>query len=205
MVATLTLKRINEIHQQKSLPTVATGPVSFELSNIEYARLAFRRGQSYRSLITAFLSVNSMSLVDWPVGLHEDFFAAGCESLENKLLFIYNNKNNNNNIGRGGSLIGRQRVAAILDWVRPTRPARMYYLNHRHEMTGIDQNITTNTQRRLTDWFETAGDIGALHQQQYEMYLAAGPYQGNAGGGGGGGGEEDEVVSMDEHIVMRII
>ena len=88
MIATLTLKRLNEKRKMLNLPPVAEGPILQEFENIEYCRLIFNITGSYRTFIEAFISVNSMSLVAWPVGQHNDHFSKDGESLENKITFV---------------------------------------------------------------------------------------------------------------------
>ena len=71
MVATLLLRRMNEINVFSDKPIVAQGPIENEMMNIEYARRVFElTGGSYRAFCKAHMSVNSMTLVAHPVGQH---------------------------------------------------------------------------------------------------------------------------------------
>ena len=63
MVAALTLNRFNEIRSEQDMSLLAVRPIANKLDNIEYARLLFNISGSYRSLVTAFMSVNSISLI----------------------------------------------------------------------------------------------------------------------------------------------
>ena len=58
---------------------------------------------------------NYYTLVAYPVAYHNDYFAHGRDSLENKTCFNYDLKDNNKYIGRGGS--GQNKfVLTLLDW-----------------------------------------------------------------------------------------
>ena len=70
--STLTLKVLNEIGKEMGLLQVAVGPIKYEK-------------KSYRSLCNAFMSVNSMSFIAWPVGQHNDHFNDDDESLESMM------------------------------------------------------------------------------------------------------------------------
>ena len=61
----------------------------------------------------AYMSVNAMSLIAWPVGQHNDVFPSHGESLENKIVFVLPGQKG---LGRGGSLFGNKFVFALLDW-----------------------------------------------------------------------------------------
>ena len=114
MLVTLIIHRLNEEFVSQSKPQVGWGPISYELKNIDYARKFFARTRSFKACVKAFMNVNSMSLVAYPVGLHHDHFNAGGESLENKITFVL--KGCNGLTGRGGSLFNNEFVFAFLDW-----------------------------------------------------------------------------------------
>ena len=80
---------------------MAVGPIENELVNIRYARGLFANNQSFRLLCKAFISVNSMSLVVYPVGQHNDHFNENAESLENKITFV--NPSISGSVRRGGA------------------------------------------------------------------------------------------------------
>ena len=65
--------------------------------------------------LTTFNSFNHYSMVVYPVGIHQDYFKRGKESLENKILFCLN-PNFDHSIGRGGCIVGQSFVYALLDW-----------------------------------------------------------------------------------------
>ena len=168
MMATLTLKRLNEVRlSNKDLP-IATGPIKYELRNIEYARQAYElTNKSYMAFCKAFISVNSMSLIAWQVGEHNDHFNKKGESLENKVTFVV--PSITDSIGRGGSLIENQFVFALLDWQYAARTARQYYVTHSVDM-GLGPPRATGAQRHLDQYFTTAD--GADWVNHYNTYLA---------------------------------
>ena len=88
IVATLTLAGLNEKRIIQNMPPVAQGPIVQEWENIEHSRLIFNITGSYRSFCKVFISVNSMSIVAWPVGQHNNHFNKDGESLENKITFV---------------------------------------------------------------------------------------------------------------------
>ena len=165
MIATLTLKRLNEKRKMLNLPPVAEEPILQEFENIEYCRLIFNVTCSYRAFIKAFISVNSMSLVAWPVGQHNDHFSKDGKSLENKITFVVHSVNKS--IGRGGSLFGRGYVFALLDWSFGSRTDRGFYVAHAEEM-GIGPVQPRNAQRLLTAFFATAE--GAICHPVYHCF-----------------------------------
>jgi hypothetical protein len=77
----------------------------YGLANREEAMFCF---------LDTFNTFKHYSMVAYPVGLHKDHFKHGKESLENKLLFSLN-PNFGKSTGRGGCLVGRSYVYALLD------------------------------------------------------------------------------------------
>lgn len=167
MLATLVLKRVNEIFASDGMPAVALGPVKHEMRNIKYARSIFKLEKSYRSFCIAFMSVNSMTLVAWPVGQHYDHFNEGGESLENKSTFVL--PSIEGSIGRGGSFVGNQFVFALLDWQYAKRCYRKFYVTHADDM-GIGPVQPRNAERLLTDFFET-NPQGPRWRRRFNNYM----------------------------------
>ena len=104
MLITVILDKHNKVLQASGNLKVGHGPISHELRNIEYARKFFRLTKSLKVFVKAFMNVNSMSLVAYPVGQHNDHFNAGGESLENKITFLIKGVNGG---GRGWSLFDK--------------------------------------------------------------------------------------------------
>jgi hypothetical protein len=102
------------------------------------------------------VNVNSMSLVAYPVGQHNDHFNAGGESLEIKISFIIKGVNGQ---GREGSLFDIGYVFALLDWQHKTRTAYKFYVTHAQEM-GLLPIGSNGAQRTLDHFFEEGGRNG---------------------------------------------
>jgi hypothetical protein len=99
-------------------PQIARGPLQFENDSLAKARKEYRMANQEKAMfcfLDTFNSFNHYSMVAYPVGLHKDHFKHGKESLENKLLFCLN-PNFGKSTGRGGCLVGRSYVYALLDW-----------------------------------------------------------------------------------------
>ena len=170
MYLTLLLKRFNAIREDE--PPVAIGPISHELRNIQYARGIFKATNgNYFSFCKAFISVNSMSLVTHPVGLHNDFFSKKGESLENKICFVV--PSIKTSVGRGGSLIGNQFVYALLDWQYGGRHVRQWYVNHSVDL-GLGQPAPRFAQRSLNHYFTANANtaVGQNWIQQFNDYMS---------------------------------
>ena len=167
MLTTLTLKRLNEVRVSNSDSPIATGPIKFELRNIEYARQTFQlTNNSYTALCKAFISVNSMSLT-WQVGEHNDHFNKKGESLENKVTFVV--PSITDGIGRGGSLVDNQFVFELLDWQYAARTVRQYYVTNSVDM-GLGPPRASGAQRHLDEFFATAN--GAAWVGHYDTFMA---------------------------------
>ena len=67
MVVTLLLQTMNDQYLHIFDHPVCKSPIFLEIQNIEYARYAFQINKSYTSLCKAFIAVNSMTLICWPV------------------------------------------------------------------------------------------------------------------------------------------
>lgn len=168
MVATLTLVRLNEIWHEQQRSPLAVGPIAGELDNIEYSREIYELTGSYRSFVKAFMSVNSMSLIAWPVGQHNDHFNKGGESLENKITFTLP-RGPKGDVGRGGSLFHDQFVFALLDWQWQERSARQFYVTHADDM-GIGPAQPRDAEQHLTNFFEN-GDTNGEYRRVYNRFL----------------------------------
>ena len=97
---------------------IARGPLQFENVSLEEARKKYLQANGEEAMfrfLETFNSFNHYSMVAYPVGLHKDHFKHGKESLENKVLFCLN-PNFGKSVGRGGCLVGRSYVYALLDW-----------------------------------------------------------------------------------------
>jgi hypothetical protein len=92
--------------------------LEFENRSLEQAREEFKvysQEIAMFCILTTFNSVNHYSMVVYLVGIHQDYFKHGKESLENKILFRLN-PNFEHSIGRGGCTIGQSFVHTLLDW-----------------------------------------------------------------------------------------
>ena len=168
MLVTLILHRLNEEFVSINASQVGWGPIIYELKNIEYARKFFSRTGSFKAFVKAFMNVNSMSLVAYPVGLHHDHFNAGGESLENKITFVL--KDCNGLTGRGGSLWNNEFVFALLDWRYEKRSARRFYVTHAEEM-GMSSIASHGAAKILQDYF-TNNDDGPNYEALYQEYMS---------------------------------
>lgn len=88
------------------------------------------------------MNVNSMSLVAYPVGRHNDYFNAGGESLENKVTFVMKGVTGQ---GRGRSLFDNGCVFALLDWQHEKRTAHKFYVTHAQEI-GLSPTASSGSQ-----------------------------------------------------------
>jgi len=168
MLVTLILHRLNEEFLSKNKTQVGWGPIAYELKNVDYARKFFSRTGSFKAFVKAFMNVNSMSLVAYPVGLHHDHFNAGGESLENKITFVL--KDCNGLMGRGGSLFNNQCVFALLDWQYEKRSARRFYVTHAEEM-GLGAPLSQGAPKILQDYFTTNVN-GPHYEGLYQEYMS---------------------------------
>jgi len=76
--------------------------------------------EKYMAFLDAFNNLHSYSMVCYPVGMHNDTFKDGDESLENKILMSIIETDpgleGSKGPGRGGCLLGNYFVYALLDW-----------------------------------------------------------------------------------------
>ena len=112
------LNSLNSYHLQLGQLPVAWGPLEFENKSLERARHVYKTS-GHEEAMVCFLntikSFNHYSMMAYPVGIHQDYFKHGKESLENKILLCLN-PNVHHSIGRGGCIVGRSFVYALLDW-----------------------------------------------------------------------------------------
>ena len=119
ILAILIMRSFNEQYSNR-FGFVGCGPVHCEMMKILKAREKVSvanlstQNEKLLCLLKEFNDLHHYSLVSHPVGLHNDTFKEGDESIENKLLLC--SLSDKNNIGRGGSVVGRRFVFALLDW-----------------------------------------------------------------------------------------
>lgn len=123
MVAVKVLQSLNNYRETKGLTNVCPGVLSCESRKINKARMAYKScslassHEKYFAFLDAFNSLHSYSMVCYPVGIHNDHFKHGDESLENKILMsVSNDYGNCQGLGRGGCVLSRRFVYALLDW-----------------------------------------------------------------------------------------
>ena len=122
MLSVMVISTLNEKRNECGELPVAEGPVAHEMENVLYARSCFKKSGSYFFLISNFNLRNRYSLVCHSVGLHNDVFHCGSESIENKLQLIDITRKGDGS--RGGSLFGNFYCFAILDWSYEARTRR---------------------------------------------------------------------------------
>ena len=74
MIAKLLFQKLNNSFIEIIQSKFAVGAINSELMSIEYSRRIFETSGSYAAMVRAYLSCNSMSLVTWSVGQHNDQF-----------------------------------------------------------------------------------------------------------------------------------
>ena len=117
MVAILVVDTLNQSSSSRRYGSIATGPLSFELSNLVSARQSLSSSppdQKIARLIIEFNAFNKYSMVCYPVGMHYDHFHHNKESIENKLLLCCPCQRGSH--GQDGSISGNMFVYALLDW-----------------------------------------------------------------------------------------
>ena len=145
--------------------------VKAELHKIAYARDVFKINRSYAAMCKAFLSCNSMSMVTYPVGQHQDQFHQKSESIENKILFVIPDVKHG--IGRGGSMLRNRFVFALVDWTSAARTTRRFYVNHSIDM-GLGPAQPKDAQRRLTEYFNQNTSQSRMWRRQYQQFITSG-------------------------------
>jgi hypothetical protein len=95
---------------------VAQGILQCESMKLNKARKLYKKCEQRNlyALVTYFNNFHKYSMVCHPVGMHNDHFMAGDESLENKILMSIDINSGRNK--RGGCVMGTQYVYALLDW-----------------------------------------------------------------------------------------
>ncbi len=103
------LNSFNSYRLQLGHLPFACGSLEFENRSLERAREIFKTSHQEVAMfhfLKTFNSFNHYSMVAYPVGIHQDYFKHGKESLENKILFCLN-PNFHHSIGRGGCIVGK--------------------------------------------------------------------------------------------------
>jgi hypothetical protein len=124
MMAIETLRSLNINRATSGLSSVCQGVLDCESSKLNESRKIFKKcdlplPEKYLAFFNAFNKSHSYSMVCHPVGIHNDHFKEGDESLENKILLSIANDPGPGNpklLGRGGHVIGNTFVYALLDW-----------------------------------------------------------------------------------------
>ena len=117
MMSVQMLNVLNNHFESVGVFAVATGALDRETKNVMIARKAYREADSTRKMhdfVSAFNKLNGYSMIAHPVGMHHDHFRAD-ESLENKIMFTLP-LGKKRLLGRGGSILGKRFVFALLDW-----------------------------------------------------------------------------------------
>lgn len=123
MMAIEIIRSLNNYRASKGMSLVAQGIVQCESMKLSKALKMYRKcdspgrqGQLY-TLVNCFNNLHTYSMVCHPVGMHNDHFKGGDESLENKILMSIDiNSAKKKRLGRGGCVMGTQYVYALLDW-----------------------------------------------------------------------------------------
>jgi hypothetical protein len=125
MVATEVLRSLNINRDERGLPRVCQGVIDCESQKIVKSREIYEACDEpmeakYLAFLDAFNKLHSYSMVCYPVGMHNDTFKDGDESLENKILMSMIETDpqhgRRKGLGRGGCLLGTNFVYALLDW-----------------------------------------------------------------------------------------
>lgn len=75
------------------IPPIASGPLKFENRSLVQAKKEYsisNKEEAMLQFLSTFNSFKHYSMVAYPVGLHQDHFKHGKESLENKIVFCFN-------------------------------------------------------------------------------------------------------------------
>ena len=95
MVATEVLRSLNVCRVERGLPKVCQGVIDCETRKVQESRKVYDASDKslegkYLAFLDAFNNMHSYSMVCYPVGMHNDTFRDGVESLENKILMSTN-------------------------------------------------------------------------------------------------------------------
>ncbi len=167
MIATLLFQKLNNSYLEIIHSKFAVGAINSELMSIEYSRRVFETSGSYAAMVRAHLLCNSMSLVTWSVGQHNDQFNKKGESIENKILFVLPSMETLP--GRGGSFPKTEYVFALLDWQYQSRSVRSFYVNHANDM-GIGPPSVTGSRQSLEYFFVHGGSSGGDWAHRFNEY-----------------------------------
>ena len=124
MVATEVLRSLNVRRVERGLPKVCQGVIDCETRKVQESRKVYDASDQtlegkYLAFLDAFNKMHSYSMVCYPVGMHNDTFRDGVESLENKILMSTTDigcHTERKGLGRGGCIMGTHFVYALLDW-----------------------------------------------------------------------------------------
>ncbi len=124
MVATEVLRSLNVRRVECGLPKVSQGVIDCETKKVQESRNMYESTDlslegKYIAFLDAFNKMHSYSMVCYPVGMHNDTFRDGVESLENKILMSTTDigcHTERKGLGRGGCIMGTHFVYALLDW-----------------------------------------------------------------------------------------
>ena len=126
MMAIMLLEQINILFKIEGDLSVAEGPLRCELVKINKARMVYNQQSTstrMHHLIVTFNSYNNFSMVGYPSGYHFDhYYDQESEYIENKILFSISSLKNS--IGRGGHILGKLYVYALLDWGTKAKKTR---------------------------------------------------------------------------------
>jgi hypothetical protein len=118
------IRSLNVNRATSGLSSVCQGVLDCESRKLKECRKIFNNCDQpvhakFLAFFDAFNKSHSYSMVCHPVGIHNDHFKDGDESLENKILLSIDNDPGPGNaklLGRGGYVMGNHFVYALLDW-----------------------------------------------------------------------------------------
>ena len=120
MIAIEVLKTLNIYRAHCGLSSVCEGVIDCETRKMKQCRNIYKdTDKSFHAFLASFNSYHSFSMVCYPVGIHNDHFKHGDDSLENKILLSIESDpsyDEGKGMGRGGCVMGTHFVYALLDW-----------------------------------------------------------------------------------------
>ena len=121
MMAIQVLKSLNIFRANCGLSSVCEGVIDCESRKMNDCCHIYKDSDKsclkFLEFLAAFNTYHSYSMVCYPVGIHNDHFKDGDESLENKILMsIEFDPSYDKGMGRGGSVMGSPLVYALLNW-----------------------------------------------------------------------------------------
>ncbi len=121
MMAVEILYSLNTHRASMGLSEVAKAVYACEALKLNLARDKYKNfnlpgeGKMF-AFLKYFNTSHTYSMVCYPVGMHNDHFKQGDESLENKILLSIDSKKLSGRVGHGGCIMGTHFVYALLDW-----------------------------------------------------------------------------------------